>query len=81
MRFWWKPGYDSGMTLRRHLREWPWGLLAGLTVVVIIFVGLGYVVWRDVDGYRGQCHGQGGHIVSVRGSEVCVDRENKVIFL
>jgi hypothetical protein len=63
------------------IRNFPW---FGVTITVII-VGfltlLGWTTYAHIDGYRSQCHNAGGHIIEVRDEEICVDRENRVIFL
>jgi hypothetical protein len=64
-----------------RLRYFPW---FGVTVTLIIIAVLGGFVWlvyASVDGYRTECHNAGGHIITVNGSEICVDRDYRVIFL
>lgn len=67
-----------------QLREWlrdRGAVLAWVGLFVAVVGGIGWLAYASIDDYRGQCHGQGGHIVEVKGTEVCVDRENRVIFL
>lgn len=74
---------DVGRTdrLLNRLEALPWfGILTTIGVVLVV-AGLGLLLWAHVDSYRGQCHDAGGHIIDIRDAEICVDRDNRVIFL
>lgn len=74
---------DVGRTdrLLSWLEALPWfGILTTIGVIIVV-AGLGWLIWAHADDYRGQCHDAGGHIIEVRDAEICVDRENRVIFL
>lgn len=69
---------------RYRRREAFWGnvqLVFWVLVVAAVIGGIFWIVYADIDGYRRQCHDAGGHVVDVRNNEICVDRENRVIFL
>lgn len=57
-----------------------WGILWTLLVIVML-IGAGFAIYRGVVGYRTECHNAGGHIIDVRDADICVDRDNRVIFL
>lgn len=65
---------------RRYDFSWvaPTLFVAGLVGLLGL---LGWLIYSDVDSYRHQCHDSGGHIISVKETEICVDRDNQVIFL
>lgn len=57
----------------------------GPTLVFLVFLGflgaVGWIIYADANDYRRQCHDSGGHIIEVKDTEICVDRDNGVIFL
>jgi len=63
------------------MRDFPWFGLVVTVVVATVLGGIIGLIYASVDSYRRQCHDVGGHIISVRDNEICVDRDNKVIFL
>jgi hypothetical protein len=67
--------------VKNFLRDLPWDIIGGILGLVSMLVLATWLVYAHIDDYRGQCHDAGGHIISVRDEEICVDRENRVIFL
>lgn len=64
-----------------RVRDLPWTVINIVLAFILVFGGLALGIYMTIDAYRSECHGVGGHIVTVRDEEVCVDRDGKVIFL
>jgi hypothetical protein len=56
------------------------GMIFIVVGAVLVFVAIGVGIYATTDNYRRQCHNAGGHIISVRDEEICVDHDNRVIF-
>jgi len=65
---------------RESFKDNMW-IIFWILVVAVIVGSLCWISYADISGYRRECHNAGGHVVEVRGYDICVDRENKVIFL
>ena len=66
---------------RRELFKDNMWIVFWVLVIMAVVGGVCWIAYADMDGYRSQCHDAGGHVVEVRGYDICVDRENRVIFL
>jgi hypothetical protein len=67
--------------VKAYLSNLPW---FGIIVTLVIVVGLGgasWLIYAMIDDYRRQCHNVGGHIIDVKGNEICVDHDNRIIFV
>lgn len=72
---------SSGLTLRERLTVLPWFAII-MTVIIIGFLSVViYAVAVDIIDYRNQCHNVGGHIITVRTNDVCVDHDGKIILV
>lgn len=63
------------------IRDIPW---FGITMTLVVLTALVFGAWAiyaSIADYHNQCHDSGGHIISVHDNEVCVDHDNKVIFV
>jgi hypothetical protein len=66
------------------VRDWydDWGVFIWLMILIGgVFTGLGMLLYGTVTDHREQCHRASGHIIELRGDEVCVDHDNRVIIL
>lgn len=75
----------SGETYRGRIADFFWDLnyVMIATIVGIVLV-VACIVWGFVSNqraWRGECHDAGGHVINVENADICVDRENRVIFL
>ena len=61
--------------------EFDWVIFTMVVVCVGLLTGAGFIVYGTINDYRAQCHDAGGHIIEVQGDEVCVDHDNRVIFV
>lgn len=64
-----------------RISDIPWFGIIVTLVVVVFLAGAVWLIWGTIDDYRRQCHNEGGHIISVRNNETCVDHDGKVIFI
>lgn len=72
---------DTGLVTRSHVAKLPWSVIWMTLLVAALLGTLVYLACRDVYGYRHACHVRGGHVVEVKDVEICLDGEDKVIFL
>lgn len=66
--------------MREWLSDWV-PVIFGIMIFAVVAGGIAWLVYADVNAYRTQCYSNGGHIISVKSEEICVDRDNQVIFL
>lgn len=59
----------------------PWGVVAGVTLLLLILGGLVYATWRDQAGYAERCRAAYGRVVEVRDAEICVNEYDKIILV
>jgi len=57
------------------------GFIVGMLALSGVLGLIGWLIYVDINDYRRQCHRAGGHVVSVRNEEVCVNHDNQVIFI
>jgi hypothetical protein len=63
------------------IRDIPWfGILMTLVVLAALALGV-WAIYASIADYRNQCHDSGGHIITTNSNDVCVDHDNKVIFV
>lgn len=72
-------------TYRGRVADFFWNLnyavLAAIAAVVLV---VACVVWGVVNvkrAWRGECHDAGGHVIKVENTDICVDRDNRVILI
>lgn len=66
---------------RGFREEVPWFPIAVTFLILVMLTAGAAGIYLPIQAYRKECHGQGGHIITPRSDEICVDRENRVIIL
>ena len=75
----------SGETYRGRMASFLWDLnyaIVGAVVAIVLVVTC--IVWGVVNNeraWRGECHDAGGHVIDVNNTDICVDRDNRVILI
>lgn len=56
-----------------------------IIVVIVLFVtvigGITWFVVADDQAYWSRCHDRGGHDIEVKDTHICVDEDNRVIYV
>jgi hypothetical protein len=65
---------------RQVFKDRMW-IVFWVLIVAAVIGTLCWIIYADIDGYRSQCHNAGGHIVDIHDTEICVDRDNRVILI
>lgn len=68
-------------TLWDRIADLPWFGIGIILGALALFSGIGFGIYLHMDSYRNECHDAGGHVVVVKDVEICVDHDNRVIFL
>ena len=55
-------------------------IAAFILVILILAGGITYLVIRDIQNFERKCRSAGGHVITVRDADICVDVNQRVIY-
>lgn len=72
-------------TWRSRVSDFLWsinylGVFVLVGVLAAVF-GVSYLIYANDRAWRSECHNAGGHVIEVEKTDICVDRELRVIFI